>query len=78
MLVILPKREDYLEKNINDLIKNMDNDLYQNIIDNLNNDNSKAKVNFYLPKFEMEYNNIFNEILKNLKNEKIIYKRCRI
>ena len=73
-IVILPKREDYLEENINDLIKNMDNDLYQNIIDNLNNDNSKTKVNFYLPKFEMEYNNIFNEILKNLKMKKAFTK----
>ena len=33
----------------------MDNNLYQNIIDNLNNDNNKTKVNFYLPKFEMDY-----------------------
>ena len=66
-IVILPKRRDYLEENINNLIKNMDNDLYQNIIANLNNDNSKTKVNFYLPKFEVEYNNNFNEILKNLK-----------
>ena len=73
-IVILPKREDYLEENINDLIKNMDNDLYQNIIDNLNNDNSKTKVNFYLPKFEMEYNNNFNEILKNLKMKKAFTK----
>ena len=73
-IVILPKREDFFEENINDLIKNMDNDLYQNIIDNLNNDNSKTKVNFYLPKFEMEYNNIFNEILKNLKMKKAFTK----
>ena len=65
-IVILPKNEDFLEENINNLLDNMNNEIFDNIIEKLNDESSKTKVNFYMPRFEIEYEINFEKILKNL------------
>lgn len=75
-IVILPINEDFIEENINDLIDNMDNDIFYNIIENLNDEKSKTKVNFYMPKFEIEHEINFEKILKDLGMEKAFTKEA--
>ena len=65
-IAILPKNEKFLEQSINDLIENLDDNLFYNIVENLNKESSITKVNLYLPKFELEYDINLNEILKDL------------
>ena len=65
-IAILPKNEDSLEKNMNELIENLNEELFYKIVNKLNEENSKTKVNFYLPKFEIENNFNISEILKSL------------
>ena len=67
-IFILPKNGDLdiLEQNINDTIENMNHDIFYNIVEKLKDDNSKTKVNFYIPKFELEYEVNLEKILKEL------------
>jgi len=65
-IAILPKNEDLLEKNMNELIENLNEEIFYKIVDKLNEENSKTKVNLYLPKFEIENNFNISEVLKNL------------
>jgi serpin B len=65
-IAILPKNEDSLEKNMNELIENLNDELFYKIVNKLNEENSKTKVNFYLPKFEIENDFNISEILKSL------------
>ena len=65
-IAILPKNEQFLEQSINDIIENLDDNLFYNIVENLNKKSNITKVNLYLPKFELEYNIDLNEILKDL------------
>ena len=75
-IVILPINEDFIEENINDLIDNMDNNIFYDIIENLNDEKSKTKVNFYMPKFEIEHEINFEKILKDLGMEKAFTKEA--
>ena len=65
-IAVLPKNEKFLEQSINDLIENLDDNLFYNIVENLNKESSITKVNLYLPKFELEYDINLNETLKDL------------
>ena len=65
-IIILPINEDFLEENINHLLDNMNNEIFDNIIEKLKDESSKTKVNFYMPRFEIEYEINFEKILKNL------------
>ena len=65
-IAILPKSEQYLEQSINDLIENLDDNLFYNIVENLNKESSITKVNLYLPKYELDFDINLNEILKEL------------
>ena len=65
-IAILPKNEVALEKNMNELIDKLNDEMLYKIVDKLNNENSKTKVNLYLPKFEIENNFNISEILKQL------------
>lgn len=65
-IAILPKSEQYLEQSINDLIENLDDNLFYNIVENLNKESSITKVNLYLPKYELDFEINLNEILKEL------------
>ena len=75
-IVILPKNEDLLEKNMNELIENLNEEIFYKIVDKLNEENSKTKVNLYLPKFEIENNFNISEILKNLGMVKAFMKEA--
>ena len=44
----------------------MNNEIFDNIIEKLKDESSKTKVNFYMPRFEIEYEINFEKILKNL------------
>ena len=75
-IAILPKNEDLLEKNMNELIENLNEEIFYKIVDKLNEENSKTKVNLYLPKFEIENNFNISEILKNLGMNKAFTKEA--
>ena len=75
-IAILPKNEDLLEKNMNELIENLNEEIFYKIVDKLNEENSKTKVNLYLPKFEIENNFNISEILKNLGMVKAFMKEA--
>ena len=65
-IAILPKNEQFLEQSINELIENLDDNIFYDIVENLNKESSITKVNLYLPKFELEYDINLNETLKEL------------
>ena len=65
-IVILPKNDKFLEDSINYIIEIFDENLFYNIVENLNKESSITKVNLYLPKFELEYDVNLNEVLKDL------------
>ena len=65
-IVILPKNDKFLEDSINYIIEIFDENLFYNIVENLNKESSITKVNLYLPKFELEYDANLNEVLKDL------------
>ena len=65
-IVILPKNDKFLEDSINYIIEIFDENLFYNIVENLNKESSITKVNLYLPKFELEYDVNLNEVLKEL------------
>ena len=65
-IVILPKNDKFLEDSINYIIEIFDENLFYNIVENLNKESSITKVNLYLPKFELEYDVNLNEVLKKL------------
>ena len=64
-IFILPKNKEFLEQSINFLIDNLNDDIFYNIVEKLNEENSKIKVNFYIPKFELDYQINLDAILKN-------------
>ena len=65
-IVILPKDEDFIEQGINNIIDNMDNDIYYDLVEKLKDENNKTKLNFYMPKFEIDYDINCEKILKDL------------
>jgi len=65
-IIILPKEEDFIEQGINNIIDNMDNDIYFDLVEKLKDDNNKTKLNFYMPKFEIDYDINCEKILKDL------------
>ena len=65
-IVILPKSEEFLEENINNIIDNINNEFFNNIIEKLKEEKSKTKVNFYMPTFEIDYKINLEKILKDL------------
>ena len=69
-IVILPKNDKFLEDSINYIIEIFDENLFYNIVENLNKESSITKVNLYLPKFELEYDVNLNEVLKELGMKK--------
>ena len=75
-IFILPKREDFLEQNINYIIDNLNNDTFYNIIDKLKDENSKTKVNFFIPKFFLEYEINLVQILKDMGMSKAFTKEA--
>ena len=75
-IFILPKREDFLEQNINYIIDNFNNDTFYNIIDKLKDENSKTKVNFFIPKFFLEYEINLVQILKDMGMSKAFTKEA--
>ena len=75
-IVILPKDETYLEQGINYVIESLDDNLFYTIVENLNKESNITKVNFYLPKYELEYNTNINEILKELGMKKAFEKEA--
>ena len=75
-IFILPKREDFLEQNINYIIDNLNNDTFYNIIDKLKDESSKTKVNFFIPKFFLEYEINLVQILKDMGMSKAFTKEA--
>ena len=75
-IFILPKREDFLEQNINYIIDNLNNDTFYNIIDKLKDENSRTKVNFFIPKFFLEYEINLVQILKDMGMSKAFTKEA--
>ena len=69
-IVILPKNDKFLEDSLNYIIEIFDENLFYNIVENLNKESSITKVNLYLPKFELEYDVNLNEVLKELGMKK--------
>ena len=65
-IVILPKQEDFIDQTINNIIDNMDNDIFYDLVEKLKDENSKTKLNFYMPKFEIDYDINCEKILKDL------------
>ena len=75
-IIILPKNEDYLEENITNLIENFDSDIYYDIINNLDNDKSKTRVNFFMPKFKLEFKYDMKKILEDMGMKKAFTKEA--